>query len=343
MSDLLNQVQNIDSLSFEDARNTAAYIGMAVLPAITGVAVLDYFRTPRTDADSLKGADPELLGEVVDDERSGRFKSRFGRWGSPMLIGLGISVASLSLLAPTTEHETTITGTKTLMVVDGSYSMSETTDMSNPNQTRLSAVMDSIATSSRSFPKDLMAGTVVFGNNAEVFAPLTTDRTLLTGDVDSSKIDPNGGALNQAVSLGDSILSGSDNSTGQSTMFIFTDGTVDSPDLASAEIQSVAEKGTKVVLVMPGTSDGNYIRSQYDSPIPSGVQNIQFEELDALENVEIVTTNDESEIQNVIDNRINIQTKRTERKSTNIFTLAGGLLASAGFMSNIRRTWKRKV
>ncbi len=352
MSDFINQLPGVGSMSFEDAYNTAAYIGMATLPVITGVAVVDYFRTPKTNEASSVGADPELLDQVVAEEKDGRFKSRAGKWGTWLLVGAGATVASVSLLDPQIEYETTLPGVETLAVIDSSYTMANTADMTD-GATRLSSVFDAFTEASKSFPTDLKAGVVLFGSNAMTTSPLTTDRGLLSeglidvttdeNGIERPVVDPNGGDISTGVQLGIDILSGSENIGGE-TLFLFTDGTVEKPETAVASIIKASENGTNVVVVVPGTEVGSYTRSEYDpNPIDSGVDTSVFNLLEGAENVEVILTNDSAELQEIIEDRVSTQTISIEKRPTNLFTIAGASIAALGILSGIRKTWKRKV
>lgn len=352
MSEVINQLQAVGSISLEDTRNTLAYVGLSVLPIIAGVAAVDYFRTPKTNETSLVGADPELLDEVATEERQGRFKSRLNQWGTWLLVGTGVTVASVSLLDPQVEHETTLPGVETLTVIDSSYTMSSTADMTN-GSTRLSSVFDAFTEASKAFPNDLKAGVVLFGSDAMTTSPLTTDRTLLSNGlsnifidengIERPIVDPNGGDISTGVQLGIDILSGSENEGGE-TLFVFTDGTVENPENAVEGIIKASENGTNIVVVVPGTENGSYTRSDYDpNPIDSGVDTSVFDSLAAIENVEVIATNDVEELQEIIDSRVGAQTTSTEKRPTNLFSIAGGFVAGLGVLSGIKKTWKRKV
>ena len=352
MSEIINQLQAVGSISFEDARNTVAYVGMSTLPLITGVAVVDYFRTPKTDETGAKGIDAELLEQTVVEEKDGRFKSRVGKWGTWLLVGTGISVASISLFDPQIESETTLPGVETLAVIDSSYTMSNTSDMTD-GTTRLSSVFDTFSEASKTFPSDLKAGVVLFGSDSMTTSPLTNDRGLLSDGLNSTFIDengierpvvdPNGGDISSGVKLGMDILGGSENIGGE-TLFVFTDGTVDNPEVAVESIIKASENGTNVVVVMTGTENGSYKRSNYDAnPIDSGVDTSVFDSLAGIENVEVISTNDAEELQEIIDSRVSTQTTSTEKRPTNLFSIAGGFIAGLGVLSGIKKTWKRKV
>ena len=352
MSDIINQLQAVGTISFEDARHIGAYVGMSALPLITGIAVVDYFRTPKTNEAGAKGTDVELLEQTVVEEKDGRFKSRVSKWGTWLLVGTGISVASISLLDPQIESETTLPGVETLAVIDASYTMSSTADMID-GTTRLSSVFDTFTEASKSFPADLKAGVVLFGSDSKTVSPLTTDRELLwnglnnvfidENGIERPVVDPNGGNITTGVQLGIDILSGSENEGGE-TLFVFTDGTVENPETAVESILEASQNGTNVVVLMPGTADGSYTRSKYDpNPIDSGVDVSVFDSLADVENVEVISTNDSIELQKIIDSRVSTQTTSTEKRPTDLFKIAGATIAGLGVLSGIRKTWKRKV
>lgn len=54
MNEIINQLQGVGSISFEDARNVVAYVGMSTLPAVTGIFAVDYARTPNTGQPKLE-------------------------------------------------------------------------------------------------------------------------------------------------------------------------------------------------------------------------------------------------------------------------------------------------
>lgn len=256
------------------------------------------------------------------------------------------------MLDPQIEYETTLPGVETLAVIDSSYTMSNTADMTN-GSTRLSSVFDSFTAASKSFPADLKAGVVLFGSDAITTSPLTTDRGLLSDGLNNTFIDengierpvvdPNGGDVSSGVQLGIDILGGSENVGGE-TLFVITDGTVENPETAVENIIKASENGTNVVVVMPGTADGSYTRSDYDpNPIDSGVDTSVFDSLLGIENVEVISTDDVEEVQEIIDSRVGAQTTSTEKRPTDIFKIAGGFIAGLGVLSGIKKTWKRKV
>ena len=351
MNDLINQIQAVGSMSFEDARNTVAYVGMSALPIVMGKATIDYFSTPNTNRPSASGADAELVEETVIEEKEGRFKSRLNEWGTFLLIGTGVTVASVSFLDPQIEYGTTLPGVEALAVIDSSYTMSNTADMSD-GSTRLSSVFDAFSDASKSFPGDLKAGVVLFAGDSMTTSPLTTDRTLLSSGlsnvfidengIERPVVDPNGGDISAGVQLGIDILSGSENLGGE-TLFVFTDGTVENPETAVDSIIETSLNGTNVVVVMPGTAEGSYTRSDFDpNPIDSGVDASVFDSLADIENVEVISTNDIDELQEIIDRRVSTQTTSTEKRPTNLFLIAGSIIGGLGFFRGLRETGKRK-
>jgi hypothetical protein len=352
MNEIINQLQNLDSISFQDAADKAALIGMAVFPVAASVVAFDYFRNPRSSEEGMRGAEAQLLVEALE-VRDGRVKSRASKWGSTLLITAGISTLALNLMDPQLEYKADVEGVESATVIDASKTMQKTEDMmSNGNteetesdelasNTRLGAVIDIANTLNDVYPSDMKSGIFAFGENVEQVVPLVTNRETIT--IESfDDIDDNGGSLAEAIRNAGNALS-KDEVAGGRQVIIYTDGTVDNPEAAIAEIEELDSEGIKVLLALTGTDDGSYFNSEFDlEPYPSGVQSSPLSIVDDLENVSVVESNDPAEIKKAVEDILNQTTKTTEKRPTNIFWYAGLGLIGAGVINQAIRTWKRK-
>jgi|GEM_PF-6936032 len=338
MSEVFKQLQNLNTLSFEDTRNALAYVGMAALPVAAVVSTADYYRKPKTSEDGLIGADPvalEAMGEVKDR----RFSEHRKRWSGLLTIAAGVSLLSVNGLEPTLEYETTVPGVESQFVLDGSYSMALTSDMAG--LTRFEAAQSAINGSLESFLPDQKAGLVLFGANAEAVAPLSTSHLVLSeGFSNIGLIDANGADLTTAIDLASNLLVGSENA-GSDTLFVITDGTVDDAGSSVARLNQLAEDGTNVEVIVTGTEEGSYTRTSFDSvPIDSSIRPDAFEN---QENISLNTAQTSDEIQAVINDVTKRETQDTERRSTDLFTIAGITLITAGAIKELVRKWKKRI
>lgn len=342
MSDLLNQISHLNTLNFEDAKNMAAYAGMAVLPASVAVFGVDYFRNPRSSAQGMAGAEIDTL-EQVSQIREGRFKSRLARWGAPILLAAGASTLSVNMLEPTLEYETTLPDTEAVFVVDGSDSMYYTDDMSGAIDNRLESSVSVLNNSLGMLPEDMSIGIYGFGETYSQIRPLEVSRDELTLDELTDGIATKGsGNLTSALNAANIALDSSSNE-GTESVVILTDGTIEDIEAANQKIEEMSEDGKNVLVALTGTEDGTYKRSEFDTrDYGSAVQGEQFAGLDDLEGVTVIETDNPEEITVAIDDFIDKSTEDTERRPTSLFTMAGAGLIAAGVLQSIYRTWKRK-
>jgi len=342
MSELIDQLQRVQEVSFEDARNIGAWVVMATLPATVAVASYDYFVKPKSTIEGIKGSDDDLLPEAAR-VNNGRLWNRVKLWAPPIAGSLGLSLLGVQALDPelTNEYEVEETlSTQVLNVVDASTSMRLTTDMDG-DTSRLDIVDEIIANSARALPDGVEMGSIVFGANVEVDIPLTRDINELVGGVDRSMVDPNGGSLVEALELAESVLGGSSTIAGES-LAVFTDGTVETPGSAANIIESIADDGKKVTIVLTGTNDGSFERSEFDAePTDSSVKSGPFNGLDDHENITVVQTTNVAVAQQLIGDTITTTKTITEKEPVVIFGTIGVPLIMLAGLSWLRRTRKR--
>lgn len=342
MSDIIHQIQDISTLSFEDAKNifgwSAIAAGVAIPASLIGV---DYFRNPKTSEDALVGdiEIAELTVEAAGNE--GKLKSKWNRWGKWAVMGTGVSIMAVQALGPHLEYETTVPDSEFIHIIDASESMQLTSDIDG-DLTRFVSISDSLVAASETFPIDARAGIILFGENVELTTPLTTDRTALKAGLVTDQISANGGDLEGALALGLDILAGSDNA-GNDVLVLSTDGTIQNREAAMAKMTQIAEAGTEILVVMPGTADGNFVRTEFDiNTTPSGVDTSGFESIDEqFDNVSVITTNNAAEIQKIIEEQTAKQTQETSKRSTDLFWYLGGAVTALGVAVGIRKDWKR--
>ena len=195
---------------------------------------------------------------------------------------------------------------------------------------------------SSTFPADLKTGVILFGQDTKLTTPLTIDRVSLQTGIAADQVNSNGGDLDSALSLASDVLASSDNA-GNDTIMVYTDGTIENRDAAMATLTEIAQTGTEVLIVMPGTADGSFVRTQFDaSPTLSGVNTSGFESVDKqFDNVKVMTADTAAEIQKIIVEQTAKQTQETSKRSTNVFLYLGGAVAALGAFVGIRKDWKR--
>lgn len=353
MNEITSQLMNLDSISFEDAKNTAAYIGMTAFPVALAVLSVDYFRNPMSKQEGLRGAEADSLTQV-SEMRDGRLKKRTAQWGSTLLITAGISTLALNLMDPQIEYPADVSDVESVTVIDASKTMKKTEDMIPVNNadnnsevensvdiTRLGVIIDLANTLNDVYPSDLKSGIFTFGENVEQITPVVTTRETISAE-SFDAINDNGGSLAEAIKSAGNALS-NDEVAGGRQVLVFTDGTVDNPEAAIAEIEELDAEGIKVLLALTGTEEGSYFNSEFDlEPYPSGVQSSPLSTVDELENVDVVESNDPAVIRQAVEDILNQTTKTTEKRPTDIFRYAGFGLIGAGLVNLAVRTWKRK-
>ena len=342
MREVISQLQNIGSITVEDPTNPLGIAAISAGVLVPGTLLLaDYYRNPRTSHEGI-AADAELAQLAIEEApKDGKFKSSLKRWGDIMLIGAGASIAAISLLNPQLESEKTITGVETMHVIDGSLSMQYTHDMSN-GDTRFDATTTALTNAANSIDTDVKTGAVLFGQSTKVASPLTRDRDLFSSSIVSTEIDANGGSLAEAVTLANDVLHGSDNTAGEA-LFVYSDGTIDDKSRAIDELRTIADQGTEVVIVMPGTPDGSFTLTQFDAaPTPSGVDAAGFAQLDKEnDNVKVIAADTMQEIQKIILEQTAKETTQKTVQDTSLFWLSGLAMAVVGASWSALKRWKR--
>ncbi len=342
MSEIINQIQDISTLSFEDAKSMFGWGAIAAGIAIPAALIsVDYFRNPKTSQDALVG-DIEIAETSIEAAgNEGKFKSKFNRWGKWALMGTGVSIMAVQALGPQLEYETTVPDSEFMHIVDASESMQFTSDMDG-DLTRYVSVSDSLIAAAKTFPVDARSGVVLFGDDVALTSALSTDRTTLATGLVANQINANGGNLQAALALGSDILAGSDNA-GNDALMVYTDGTIQNREAAMVQMTEIAQTGTEIIVVMPGTADGNFVRTPYDvNPTPSGVDTTGFGSIDGLfDNVSVITAANSAEIQKIIEEQTAKQTQETSKRSTNLFWYVGGAVAALGAAIGMRKDWNR--
>lgn len=343
VSEIINQLQGLGSISFEDAKNTLGIAAIAAGVAIpASLAAADYFRNPRTTEEPLVG-DIESAEKALDAEgKQGKINSVWSRWGKWAVLGMGVSVASIQALQPTIEFEKSVPDSQVMHVIDVSESMQLTSDMVG-NETRFAAVASSLLGASNTFPTDLNAGIIQFGQDTKLTTPLSTDRVALQAGLVVNQVSSNGSNLESALSLAADVSANNAN-TGNDAIMVYTDGTIENREATIETLTEIAQTGTEIVIVMPGTVDGNFVRTEYDiNPTPSGVKTAGFDLIDKeFENVQVFTADTATDIQNIISEQTTQQTIQTATRSTNIFLYVGSAIAAFGAFLGMRKDWKRK-
>jgi len=343
MSEIINQLTNIQNISYEDARNTVGYIGMSVLPVVGVMTAVDYFRKPVVSHESVKGAEADILEEVVAEEKTGHFKNRMEKWGGPLLLAAGATTFAVNALDPQLEYEKAVPGVEFVTVIDESYSMQFTEDMSEGDQTRKNALNNIVNEEKSKLPNESNAEIILLGKNEKVVAPLSTDRPDLDELLNENTILQNGADAVSALELADNVLDGAGNSGGENLLF-YTDGTVDNAGETIETIRTIAESGKNVSVVLTGTDTGEYTRSEFDvTPISSAVNTAEFAELADIENVTVIEAESTEDAVDVLREDVKKKSKTTEDRPVDLFTYGGIGLGVLGGIETARRKFKGRI
>jgi hypothetical protein len=336
MSYWQEQITNLTSFSLEDAKNTAAYVGMAIPPAVViGRGVTNHFGRRQTNAEGIGGVDLELIDEV-QKQNHGAVWAQVKRYGGSLLLATGLSALIGNGLDPTVETKSVKSGAG-LVVLDQSNSMVYTSDMENGLE-RLDAAAYSVGVLSELAPEDYRLGVIAFAGDHQTTVPLTTDRQALVS-LESQTVDSNGGDMLSALDVADDILAAESDEI-PTNMFVISDGTIEDTEKVKAKIVEITEKGTKVTVVVPGTAEATYKDTQFSDPVESGATSAAF---DGIEDVAVVEGINPQVFGEHMAQSVKETTEATTRHRSHLFNYIGGLLIAVGLHFNLKRIGRREV
>lgn len=319
-----NPLNIVEGMTFEDARNRAAYAVMATLPVSAIAATVDHFRSSKTTEPGMTGHDVELTG-VVHNEHKGRLGASTRRWGAYLIVAAGFSLAGVHMLDPVADAEVTIEDSTTLLIIDQSNSMRYTADMGD-SLTRSVAVNTALEIAVHDVSPKIGIGAITYGATSETAAPVSTDRNVLLEAIKNSGVDPNGIALADALHDARNVLAGQSGET--KNLVVVTDGIVDNKDEVSKELQEAVAAQENVTIIVTGTEGGSYVRTQFDTePTPSSATTEAFNGIEGITVIQVTTTD---EIANNIENSIKKTTIETVKKPFTLFKNAAIVLVGLG-------------
>ncbi len=324
------------NVNFDVANDLVVYTGMAVPTALAaGIIAREYFRGSKPVHDGIIGAEDDAI-TAMESAPQNRLRSVVGKRATMLALASATTFGIPALLSPYTTEEVTVPGSEAVFVVDLSRTMTETMDMSD-GSSRLDAVSTAMTLVMPDMPDDLRVGLITFGEQSDVVVPLTTDRNLLNIPTSDQTEGQAFSFITEGVNLGQSTLKGSDN-TASDIMFVVSDGTVDKQeDMTSALIES-AESGTKVAIIVTGTKEGTYSRTEFDpSPTASAVNPETFSVAAEHKNIEVFEATSPLEIQEIIQENIDNATKKDINTP---FTLFRNLAVGLGAVGYLIETFK---
>ena len=321
-----NLLINPADIQFEDLRNVAGYVAMSALPIAAGVFCRDVVSRPETSVRGIGGGDDVALG-VGAEERKGRFGSTLRRHASVLLGSAGVAVAGITLLGPVTEYEVQTPGSDAVLVVDYSSSMQLTEDMEG-GISRSTTVENALSDVSSRID-DMHV--IVYGANSATL-PAETELSELSDAVASAEIDPNGLALETALSDAQNIIEGA--GEGTRNVVVVSDGIIEDKLAVRNTLTEMTEQGISVSAIVPGTEDGTYVTSEYQQvPFPSGATIEPFENLIG---VEVNQTTQASAITVAVENGINKDATTTETRPVRTFLYTGLSFIFGGLLVAMR-------
>ncbi|NBU33078.1 VWA domain-containing protein [bacterium] len=290
------------------AVGAAAYMGMrAMYDNKDSAAYVDF-------------ANPAVLNEVVHPSPN---KARRSTLRDTACAVVGFTALGIGLIGQPFSEQTTVTDkAATVVILDESFSMSNTLDIGVSS--RLDAAR--IALQSTTLQNSQLA-LVEAGATSVVAMPMTdvwTRQSLTDTLAVKNRVDPNGTQLVDSIKLSSSLLPAD---AEKKTIVIVSDGTIQDE---LTDLQAASEKlksnaiGVKVIAV--GTPNANYQLSASSPVVQSGVKTDKLQVLD--DNIQVVATS--ADVNKAVDDVLNSANKVPVRQRWFGLEVAGGILAVFG-------------
>lgn len=339
--------QIIDQLDIPTAIDRPELLGAAALVA-AGVMAAQSLRHRRAEeAFAVDFPNPSLLEHTIRatagskgfDTLRASGRRRLGP--SFMMMG-GLALAGGSHFAdPRIETLVPDESAATVVIMDSSLSMLNTTDMGGKDTSRYEAALGGL----NRIDYEGSLGVVSFAANQAVSVPLTHNWRSGMDTLTSPSVNPNGGNLAPALELAASLLP-TETDEGQTgtrrggNILLISDGTVeDAPEVIAAQAKTLRERGIGVNVVVPGAKEATYTVGGSE-PVSSGARTDIFS---VLTEQELASQDNAEELAESIDSVIDRVGKRTQENPWLPPVLVGGLLFAGGLIKDTLQRARRVV
>jgi len=335
---LTNEIfESVQHLPTDVERPVAAVAALAAAGVLVAAQRIGFNRSEEQLSDHFPN--PALLEATIDQDPKSIRRQRLSPTAL-QVVGLGLIGAS-AFGNPTYETDKLTDGANVVIVEDVSYSMERTADLGQAGQTRMDAVTRAI----NNLNYEGRLGVIQVAAGQELVTPLSSrwekDKKLIA----RVNVEGNGGKLEPAIKLADSLLpqtvGGDGKSKREGTVVVISDGTIeDSAESLSKEAAALKHSGAETKIIVPGTAIGQYKLKGSNTPISSKSQPERFAAFGAKN---VTTAQTVEAVNSAVAREVRDAGMTSKDNKWYVAMAAGGLLFAVGLAKDALQRARRVI
>lgn len=338
ISESVEQLRQLDSLSVENASNYLAYLGIAGAVITPFVIRKDKHKIHTDPGQGVESGDDQVAIDVLAVNTGTDKKLHDRRWAGWGLTTTGLGLVGVASLGLSVEHDVPVGDSAVVIVRESSDSTRLTIDTNDGTDSRDVAIQNGLFLSFPALLPEQPVGVINYGRATADPLELSTDRDLLSEKLQEEVADGSQDLLIPALTAAETMLDGY-TIDAPTAILVLTDGAhEESTEEVADKITDIKAQGTDVRVVVVGTEDGGYKANAFqEDEIDSGIN------LTTLD--DSVVASDEEAVSAAVSDFIEDKNTKDEKQEL-VFMKAlkalGASMTVIGFLTMLYHTRKRK-